>query len=702
MKVHAYLLDWHRSLSPAFHEIFINHLQGHAEVREVAWDGKSIMPEWLEPGPEDVFAFCQKRPPAQVFASRPDAKVIWLPMWNNVQRMTASDWASIPKTIRILAYTPLISERSIAAGLPTLLVRYAPDPGRFPETVWSEGRILYYWNRVGLVRKDTLIRLCKELQIRKLLFRPFLDPGIPQELGYDVTTREAGFEVETVPFFDSPAEANAFTSRANVVIAPRPSEGVGLAFLEAMAAGKAVLSVNRPTMSEYIEHGRTGILLKAKKIWWSNGTPMLSTRVSGRQDWSAVKGADLEAIGRNARKAMSDCQRVWQDDVVAIRKFVLDWSRVRRAQAPSPPQFTELEIAELHRLSTNAMSVPRFAPFFVKRLRALREQLHPRYKKDLRVIKLRTGLNLQVNLGDHMGCDFYYGIFSEQQDFDLFMAAVKPGACVIDVGANVGIYAITAAQRAGADGRVFAFEPGMAARELLVGNVARNRLTRSVKILGACVGDYDGTIEFAEAADSAMSGIQDTQRGGSVHLLQSPITTLDTAMAREGIGRVDAIKIDVEGAEAMVLRGAMQVLERSDPVVMLEISAKNAAEQVLTALQAVLLQLEASGYRMLRLLPGSCELKEFDRTDDVFQQSRAVISGNYFMAKPDTGRFAELRRLFTELEPIIRRPNRVFPGRPRSRLNFLSRDRHILWAERQKAEIALELIAELSRAKDHQ
>lgn len=716
MTVHAYMLDWHLNLSPAFHEIFINLIKGHAEVREVVWDGRSVLPEWQKASADDVFVFCQKRPPAHVFANQPKARVVWIPMWNNVQLMAASDWASIPKSIRILAYSPLISARSVAAGLETLLVRYAPDPGRFPAASWSQGNVLYYWNRVGLVGRKTLSRLCAELNIRKVLFRPILDPGIPPDRAYSFPSDLAGVEVQEVPFFDRAADAAAFVSQANVVIAPRPSEGVGLAFLEAMAAGKAVLAVDRPTMSEYIEHGRTGILLKARKGWF-NSKPMLSVTVSGRQDWDGLRSMDLETIGRNARAEIGGLHQAWNADAAAIREFVIDWAAAAAGASSDPaipappttqggsgvstgPPLTEAQIGELHRLAPEAMAVQRLAPFFMKRLRFLREQLHPLYKKDLRTIKLRTGLTLQVNLGDHMGCDFYYGLFGEQQDFDLFMAAVKPGAIVVDVGANVGVYSITAAQRCGAAGRVLAFEPGTSARALLAGNVGRNDLQDKVKVVAACVGDYDGFIEFNEAADSAMSGIQDTSRGGTVQRLRCPITTLDTALAQEGIPKVDALKIDVEGAEGMVLAGARRILDASDPVVMLEISTKNTVEGALSQLRCALVDLEGRGFQMLRIMPRTCELREFDQVSEIFEQPEKVVSGNYFLARAGTGKFSELRRLYWELAPILRKSNRVFPGWSRSRWNRLERNRSILWAERQKAEIAFDLIATISRGRD--
>jgi FkbM family methyltransferase len=701
MNLHIYLLDWHHKFSPAFHEIFINLFEGNTDLKLTPWDGFEIMPEWINFNEDDVFIFCQKRPPINIFKGRQDAKVIWIPMWNNVQNMGIKEWALIPKHFRILAYSPLITKFSEKAGLETLQVCYAPDINRFTPATWTQGNILYYWNRVGLINKSLLINICRALNVQKLLFRPNLDPGIPKERAYALTSNDIGIEVEIVPFFDTAVKSLDYLNQANIVIAPRPAEGVGLVFLEAMAAGKLVLSINQPTMSEYIESGHTGILLKSNRVWFEK-TPMLSVKASSHQNWPKLKNIQHQMLGQNARLRIAELRQIWMRDQIKIRRFVYEWSNVQKIINTKDlfADVTEEQISELHRLAFDVMKVDRLAPTFIKKLRYVREKLHPLYKQDLRIIKTGTGAKLQVNLGDHMGCDLFYGLFGEQQDFDLFNSAIKKGSTVIDVGSNIGIYAITAAQLSGKSGRIFAFEPGTHARELLTRNLNLNKLSGRVKSFGVCVGDFDGKILFNESRDSSLSSINVNKRSGPYSTFSMPIIKLDTAMECEGVSKIDLLKIDVEGSEGDVLKGAMQILSRSDAIIMLEISLKNLSEKSLFDMRLQLIELQKLGYRAMRIMPQSFELRIFETMDNIFDEKNLKIGGNYFLARSDTDQFDRLIKIFFSIKSILVIPNRVFRSRPRSRLNFRSRNNAIIWAEQLKSSISIDLINKIGEEKD--
>jgi tRNA G37 N-methylase Trm5 len=133
-----------------------------------------------------------------------------------------------------------------------------------------------------------------------------------------------------------------------------------------------------------------------------------------------------------------------------------------------------------------------YMPRFSKELKLWREVLHPAGVPDIRTIKEVGGLEYKVNLGDHLGCDIYYGYFQERWDHALFMALTFPGATVADIGANYGMYALSAALRVGATGRVLAFEPDERSAHLLEENVLLNHLEARVTCLHDCVGDLNG------------------------------------------------------------------------------------------------------------------------------------------------------------------------------------------------------------------
>ena len=144
-------------------------------------------------------------------------------------------------------------------------------------------------------------------------------------------------------------------------------------------------------------------------------------------------------------------------------------------------------------------------------------------------------------------------------EYAAFRATVGPGSIALDVGANVGAYAVLLGQWVGPSGRVYAFEPSPPAFRGLVRHVELNALGTVVKPVGAAVADHDGFGELIVAATAGESRLAGTaERGETVNV---PSVTIDAFCAREAI-RPALIKIDVEGGELAVLRGARETIRR--------------------------------------------------------------------------------------------------------------------------------------------
>lgn len=146
-----------------------------------------------------------------------------------------------------------------------------------------------------------------------------------------------------------------------------------------------------------------------------------------------------------------------------------------------------------------------------------------------------------------------------------FASAVIPGSSVYDVGANVGVYTLLASRKAGPSGRVYAFEP--LARNLLYlhRHVAMNRLQNCL-IMEVAVSDSQGTQRFSSASwEHSMA------RLSSDGELEIPTVTLDHCVYGEKLRPPDVIKIDVEGAELLVLRGANRALTEYHPTLFVEV-----------------------------------------------------------------------------------------------------------------------------------
>jgi FkbM family methyltransferase len=137
------------------------------------------------------------------------------------------------------------------------------------------------------------------------------------------------------------------------------------------------------------------------------------------------------------------------------------------------------------------------------------------------------------------------------------------GACVVDVGGNVGFYAIHQTSRS-TGVQVLVFEPSPSAFRRLSRNMEMNNITNA-KLINAAVGSRCGTVHFTEAQKSINCRIVGDERHGT---LEVPCVTLDTALKQVGITRVDVLKIDTEGYERHVLAGAKDALSHVARIVL--------------------------------------------------------------------------------------------------------------------------------------
>ncbi len=168
----------------------------------------------------------------------------------------------------------------------------------------------------------------------------------------------------------------------------------------------------------------------------------------------------------------------------------------------------------------------------------------------------------------------------EQEELDLWLGLLRPGAMVIDVGANVGVFALLSAVAVGPSGRVLAFEPEPSNADRLRRNVARNGAA-NVTVIQEAIGNAPG--EAVLYVQPGQSGTHSMLRPDGAEGLTVPITTLDAVAA--GM-QPDAIKIDVEGLEGAVLRGGHDVLRTAFPHVLLEYNGGDATAAIAELMDA--------------------------------------------------------------------------------------------------------------------
>ncbi|MEO7104186.1 MAG: FkbM family methyltransferase, partial [Gemmatimonadaceae bacterium] len=158
-----------------------------------------------------------------------------------------------------------------------------------------------------------------------------------------------------------------------------------------------------------------------------------------------------------------------------------------------------------------------------------------------------------------------------------FAASVRPNMTVFDIGAHVGLFSLAAALRVGTGGKVVAFEPSPETLVVLRKHVALNGWRDRIAVEPVVVSDRPGTITFYTHHDSMAASLSlanvvelNVQHPKTVTPVTVPTVTLDDYCRERGL-IPDVLKIDVEGAELRVLRGAEQTLRHHSPVIWCEI-----------------------------------------------------------------------------------------------------------------------------------
>jgi FkbM family methyltransferase len=150
-----------------------------------------------------------------------------------------------------------------------------------------------------------------------------------------------------------------------------------------------------------------------------------------------------------------------------------------------------------------------------------------------------------------------------------FRRSLHADSVFLDVGAYIGQYTLLGAKHAPA-GRVIAVEPHPESRQRLQTNVARNKLS-NVSIFPCAAGQAPSRLPFALSEQAFNSSLAGQDGSTPARIIQVEVVPVDDIVQSAGLQRVDIIKIDVEGAEGPVLRGAQGTLHRSRPLLILEI-----------------------------------------------------------------------------------------------------------------------------------
>jgi FkbM family methyltransferase len=162
------------------------------------------------------------------------------------------------------------------------------------------------------------------------------------------------------------------------------------------------------------------------------------------------------------------------------------------------------------------------------------------------------------------------GVF-EPEIVDRLVRLARPNSTVFDVGANIGLMAI-AVLRARSTTRVVSFEPSPNSLPFLQRTAAGSQYADRWTIIGKATADQPGERDFhvGQAADALYDGFNSGARIRDARTMRVPVTRLDDEWHALGSPDVSVVKIDVEGAEALVLAGARALLTACQPALLIE------------------------------------------------------------------------------------------------------------------------------------
>jgi FkbM family methyltransferase len=179
------------------------------------------------------------------------------------------------------------------------------------------------------------------------------------------------------------------------------------------------------------------------------------------------------------------------------------------------------------------------------------------------VVRFDNGDHMIINPSDYVGFRIYMCGFYEPETVKLMRSLLKPGMTFFDIGAHFGQYTLVAARELGVSGRVHTFEPGPIQFSYLTRNVDLNKF-RNVTLNNIALGDHEGTIGFVIDSEGNLGGSHIATTGEN-STIETTLTTLDIYCANNKIDNIDVMKVDVEGAELPLFKGATAVLSKTPP-----------------------------------------------------------------------------------------------------------------------------------------
>lgn len=327
----CFAMDYHLRFSHSANTVLQKPLKEYLKINFIAWDGQNLTSKYINSCSLQPLIFFQLPPPPKILSNSKN-RIIWIPMWDQMYSYPLAFWQSLPKNIRIVAFSDTVADITEKVGLPTLRLKfYFRNRNRVNR---KNGNVMYYWNRTGLFDKKFIEKISKSLNINKIIFQSQIDPGIPRKYSYNLPQYLGNAKVESINSYLPQSQYLILNSQANIYLAPRIREGIGLSFLQALSGGCPVFAYNAPVMNEYIRHKQNGYLFKLtspfsrliKRITGSEKSFYYSSDFTFKQNWKEIENLDLKKMGLSAFSKNLEGYKKWVCQIPEFADFILNWN----------------------------------------------------------------------------------------------------------------------------------------------------------------------------------------------------------------------------------------------------------------------------------------------------------------------------------------------------------------------------------------
>ncbi len=184
------------------------------------------------------------------------------------------------------------------------------------------------------------------------------------------------------------------------------------------------------------------------------------------------------------------------------------------------------------------------------------------------------GLKWRVDVSDFIGHSAYFGL---DRTMDTLFELCKKDSVVLDIGVNIGWTALNLSRICTA-GRVIGFEPDPLNYEMCLENVRLNK-PGNLTLVPIALGSENGVVSMRVPAPSNRGGNRVSPAGSDAPAGNIRMMTVDNYCQESGISRIDLVKIDTEGYELRILKGATRTLRDHRPTLFIELNDDNLREQ---------------------------------------------------------------------------------------------------------------------------